>query len=419
MTLAARRSSLAALEELEAQRAGYGQGVQAVFQAAGEARLGASWARWPICSTCPGSSSAPSRRRWASASSGWSWRRSRPRRRRSATSAGPGAARPRSFRSTGSTGAPRPTSAGTPESSGWRTPSSRRAIPGWSRTCSGRSSWSGTSARRSACTRRTATARASSRWGASCSAPPGALGGGRAASSGDASLLARKRAIRDLGEELGRLERELEETQERVRQAEARVLSLDESQRAHATARESAEADRLTASKDLEQIVREAERVGLHWEACRAELAQLRGEAEAVEAEARTHRAALGEVEAAGRAWRRRSPRSSGGSRPTPTRRPGAPRRSWTRRSIWRPWRGAWTRSSPTSRGTRSTTGRRRSASGSGEERLVALRARLDEGRGERERLDARAEVGARRAGPGREPRPGSRPRPCASGRTR
>ena len=39
ITIAARRSSRAALEELEAQRAGYAQGVQAVFVAAGKARL--------------------------------------------------------------------------------------------------------------------------------------------------------------------------------------------------------------------------------------------------------------------------------------------------------------------------------------------------------------------------------------------
>src|SRR5262249_8867114 len=39
VTLAARRSSLAALEELEAQRAGYAQGVQTVFAAAGDAKL--------------------------------------------------------------------------------------------------------------------------------------------------------------------------------------------------------------------------------------------------------------------------------------------------------------------------------------------------------------------------------------------
>jgi chromosome segregation protein len=129
-------------------------------------------------------------------------------------------------------------------------------------------------------------------------APPGTLGGGRAAGGGDASLLARKRAIRDLGAEIQRLESELEETRERGRQAEARVAALEGTQRARATARERAEAERLTASKDLEQVVREAERVGLAVEALRAEVAQLRGDAAAVDAEAQARRQALAEVEA-------------------------------------------------------------------------------------------------------------------------
>jgi chromosome segregation protein len=128
--------------------------------------------------------------------------------------------------------------------------------------------------------------------------PPGALGGGRAVGGGDASLLARKRAIRDLGAEIHRLELELEETQERGRRAEARVAALDETQRARATARESAEAERLTASKDLEQVVREAERVGLVLEALRTEVAQLRADAAGVEAEAQAQRQTLAEVEA-------------------------------------------------------------------------------------------------------------------------
>ena len=61
----------------------------------------------------------------------------------------------------------------------------------------------------------------------------------------------------------------MEEAQERGRRAEARVAALDDTQRARATAREAAEAERLTASKDLEQVVREAERVGLMVEALR------------------------------------------------------------------------------------------------------------------------------------------------------
>jgi chromosome segregation protein len=128
--------------------------------------------------------------------------------------------------------------------------------------------------------------------------PPGVLGGGRAVGGGDASLLARKRAIRDLKLEIKQLEVELEETQERGRGAEARVATLDASQRARAMAREAAEADRLTASKDLEQVVRESERAALLLEGLRAEVAQLRSDAASVDAEARTQRQSLAEVEA-------------------------------------------------------------------------------------------------------------------------
>src|SRR5262245_12130463 len=128
--------------------------------------------------------------------------------------------------------------------------------------------------------------------------PPGVLGGGRVGGGGDASPPARKRAIRDLTAEIRRLEAELEEALDRGRRAEARVAALDESQRARAIAREAAEADRLTASKDLEQVVREAERVGLMMEAFRAEIAQLRTDASAVDAETRAHRETLAEVEA-------------------------------------------------------------------------------------------------------------------------
>jgi chromosome segregation protein len=84
-----------------------------------------------------------------------------------------------------------------------------------------------------------------------------------------------------------------------VRRADARVAVLDETQRARATARESAEVERLTASKDLEQVVREAERVALVAEAVRTEVTQLRADVASVETEAQGHRRTLTEVEAA------------------------------------------------------------------------------------------------------------------------
>jgi chromosome segregation protein len=223
--------------------------------------------------------------------------------------------------------------------------------------------------------------------------PPGALGGGRAASGGDASLLARKRAIRDLGREVARLEAELEESQERVRQAEARVLALDESQRARATARESAEAERLGASKDLEQIVREADRVAVHWDACRAGLAEVRGEVDGVETEAKAHRASLAEVEAA--AARVASEITALLDRIQ------ADSDDETRRS--QAFLDAQvdlaalagrmdTLQSDLAR-NQVDDGEAQERIRAGEERLVTLRARLEDGRSERQRLDARAEA--------------------------
>jgi chromosome segregation protein len=128
-------------------------------------------------------------------------------------------------------------------------------------------------------------------------APPGALAGGRSGGAGDASLLARKRSIRDLAGEVRRLEADLDVALERVRTAEAAAIALAETQRARATAREAAEVERLTAAKDLEQAEREAERVGLVAEGTGAELAQLRAELGDVDVEAAARRAELAEVE--------------------------------------------------------------------------------------------------------------------------
>ena len=171
------------------------------------------------------------------------------------------------------------------------------------------------------------------------------------------------------------------------------MLALDESQRARATARESAEADRLTASKDLEQIVREAERVGLHWEACRAELAQLRGEAEAVEAEARTHRAALGEVEAAGARVASAITALLGRIEADSDAEAQRAQAFLDAQVDLAALAGRMDTIESDLARNQADDGEAQERIGSGEERLVALRARLEEGRGERERLDARAEV--------------------------
>jgi chromosome segregation protein len=223
--------------------------------------------------------------------------------------------------------------------------------------------------------------------------PPGALGGGRAASGGDASLLARKRAIRDLGGEVRRLESEVEAAEERVRRADARVAALDESSRARAAARESAEVERLTASKDVEQVVREASRVGAVAEALRTELAEVRGEIDGVEVEAKAHRATLAEVEAT--AARVASEIATLLERIES----GADEES-RRSQAFLDAQVDLAALAGRMDTIESDLGRNQVEDGeaqerirSGEERLVALRGRLDEGRRERERLDARADA--------------------------
>ena len=393
VSIAARRSSLAALEELEAQRAGYGQGVQAVFQAAGEARLGgvvgtvADLLEVPRELERAVEAALGERLQWvvmdtfeaAKAALGYLGQ------------SGGGQA----------TFLPLDWLNGGPAAHVGRDP----GVVGLANAlvASGHPGLVANLLGSIVVVRDLGAAErlyAQNGHGASfvtvggeVLGPPGALGGGRAASSGDASLLARKRAIRDLGQELRRLERELGETQERVRQAEARVLALDESQRAHATARESAEAERLSASKDLEQIVREAERVGLHWEACRAEFAQLRGEAEAVEAEARTHRAALGEVEAAGARVASAITALLGRIEADSDKEARRAQAFLDAQVDLAALAGRMDTIESDLARNQADDEDAQERIRSGDERLVALRARLEEGRSERERLDARAEV--------------------------
>jgi chromosome segregation protein len=224
-------------------------------------------------------------------------------------------------------------------------------------------------------------------------APPGTLGGGRVAGGGDASLLARKRAIRDLGVEIQRLELELDETQERGRWAEARVAALDDTQRARAIARESAEAERLTASKDLEQVVREAERVGLVAEALRTEVAQLRADAAGVEAEAQAQRQTLAEVEAT--AARVASEIAELLRRIEVDSHDEASRSQAFLDAQVELAALAGRIDTIQSDLVRNEVDEREAQERirAGEERLVTLRGRLEEGAGERRRLDARAEA--------------------------
>jgi chromosome segregation protein len=130
--------------------------------------------------------------------------------------------------------------------------------------------------------------------------PPGALGGGRARHGGDASLLARKRAIRDLEAAAATLAARLEADLQRARAAEATLAALQAEDRAAASAREAAEAERLTSTKDVEQLGREADRAAAFAEACDVELGQLRSERQAVDGEIAGLRAELQTVEADG-----------------------------------------------------------------------------------------------------------------------
>jgi chromosome segregation protein len=129
--------------------------------------------------------------------------------------------------------------------------------------------------------------------------PPGALGGGRPASARDVSLLSRKRAIRSLTEEAAGLEARLAAALARAAEAEAELAGLGTEQRAAAADRETAEAARLTAAKDLEQVGREQERVALVIEACHAERLEIEEELRAAEAEITRSRAELEAVESA------------------------------------------------------------------------------------------------------------------------
>jgi chromosome segregation protein len=393
VNLAARRSSLAALEELEAQRAGYGQGVQAVFEAAGEARLRGVVGTVADLLDVPREleraveAALGERLQWvvmetfeaAKAALGYLGR------------SGSGQA----------TFLPLDWLNGTQEAHVGRDP----GVVGLANALvtSGHPRLLANLLGSVVVVRDLGAAErlyAQNGHGASfvtvggeLLAPPGALAGGRAASGGDASLLARKRAIRDLRQEIRRHEVELLEAQERVRLAEARVAALDESQRARATARENAEAERLTASKDLEQVVREADRVGLVWEACRAELAQLREEAAGVEAEAQTHRAALAEIEGAAA---RVAAEIAGllGRIESDTDEEARRSQAFLDAQVELAALAGRidTIQSDLAR-NQADEGEAQERIRSGEERLVTLRGRLEEGRRERGRLDARAEA--------------------------
>jgi chromosome segregation protein len=393
LALAARRSSLAALEELEAQRAGYAQGVQAVFAAAGEARLAgvvgtvADLLEVPRELERAVEAALGERLQWvvmetfeaAKAALGYLER----------SGGGQATFLPLDWLN----GAAPADVAADPGVLG----------PGDALVGSGHPRLLANLLGSVVVVRDLGAAErlyAQNGHGASfvtvggeVLAPPGALGGGRAATGGDASLLARKRAIRDLGSEIRRLEGERQAAEARLRQAEARVAALDETQRARAAARETAEADRLTAAKDVEQVAREAARVGLVLEALRTEVAELRGEIETVEADARTRRAALAEIEAT-------AERATAEIAALLDRIESGADEEARRSQAFLDAQVELAALAGRIDTIEGDLARNQTEDGdaldrirSGEDRLVALRGRLEDGRAERQRLDERAEA--------------------------
>ena len=112
--------------------------------------------------------------------------------------------------------------------------------------------------------------------------PTGALTGGRGHNerqANDHSLLGRKRALRQLSEELGELALQAEEAQRRFHALDREVESLRGRQEVLQVSVHAQETARLSGEKDIEAARREAERVLRHLETLQAEGRQLSGEA--------------------------------------------------------------------------------------------------------------------------------------------
>jgi chromosome segregation protein len=141
-------------------------------------------------------------------------------------------------------------------------------------------------------------------------APTGRLRGGAAdAGSAAHSLLGRKRQLRDLELEVARLTEALETAQNETAQLEGEVSTLRARMPLLQQSIRAGESERLAGEKDLEQTVREQERVLRHRETVQAEARQVTGEldetgrtlhvldgrlAAAQEAEQRQERAMIG-----------------------------------------------------------------------------------------------------------------------------
>jgi chromosome segregation protein len=113
--------------------------------------------------------------------------------------------------------------------------------------------------------------------------PSGRLTGGHRDSerqSNDHSLLGRKRAIRQLGEEIAGLERDVAAAGARAEAIEGEVTGLRARLEGLQSNYQAQETARVSGEKDLESVLREADRVARHLETLTAESAQLAGEGE-------------------------------------------------------------------------------------------------------------------------------------------
>ena len=113
--------------------------------------------------------------------------------------------------------------------------------------------------------------------------PSGRLTGGHRDSerqSNDHSLLGRKRAIRQLGEEIGNLERDVAAAAARAGAIEGEATGLRTRLEGLQSNYQAQETARLSGEKDLESVLREADRVTRHLETLAAESLQLAGEGE-------------------------------------------------------------------------------------------------------------------------------------------
>jgi chromosome segregation protein len=132
--------------------------------------------------------------------------------------------------------------------------------------------------------------------------PTGRLRGGSGRGGGEHSLLARKRQIRELEDDAARLTDAVQSTQAAVTRLAGEVTILRQRlTAAEATLRER-QAEYLSGEKDLEQVIREHDRVYRHAQTVRLEARQVAGESEetvAMLGRLEQRIAAAGEAEAA------------------------------------------------------------------------------------------------------------------------